>query len=142
MNLKSLSLLLAIGAAALLSACGPEQGQACTMIGCHDQFTFEFENIQQEPVLGVFGEISFDGQTIEFDCREGSPGDGSYHCYQNRVTFFGAPSQAQFSAFAEDLFVNDNLSLSYTEVRPNGPGCDPVCLQSSTTYYMYDPDEV
>ena len=142
MNLKHLSMLVIIGAATLLSACGPEQGHGCTMIGCQDQFTLEFEDLQQQPVLGVTGEISFDDQTIEFDCREGSPVDGSYFCYQNKVTFFGAPSQAQFSAFAENLFVNDSLSLTFIEVQPNGPGCDPICLQNSWTYYMYDPEDV
>jgi hypothetical protein len=136
--------ILGVGAVALLAlACGknwmgPEQGQACTLIGCDDELS-----VHASAALGwSFGvEIALDGQTISVECNLADdvvrmPGNVtggtlSVDCVPDGIIVRELPEQLTVRFLDEDGTVlgEGALSPDYEERYPNGEECGAACEQ-------------
>ena len=121
--------VIIVGAAASIAGCGIDSCHACTAIGCVDQLVIHFATIPTAPV--------------RVELRERSPTDSvvrSYGC-NDALSCLTGPVFSDFTP--KQLFVTvitsagtrttEIRNIKYTEYRPNGPHCDPICRSAALT---------
>lgn len=126
--------IMALAAMALVvGACdGGDGGRACTLIGCAaDGVRIELEDASGGIPAGVYRvtatsvegtqqcDFTLPASGIQPTCRVGDAG----------VTWFGfAPTTVTIVVTRNQQPAHsDAHAVTYSETRPNGPGCDPVC---------------
>lgn len=132
------SLFCAAGALLVASSAACVETRACTEIGCSDTLTIYFVDDQDEPVESFTGELTFNGESLQFMCSPQEDGVGNYHCHANAVHIYLVPSQAEVTASSSQGALQGATSLSptYEEHQPNGPGCPPICQSATATVVM------
>jgi len=129
--MKTQLLLAALSLTTLLAGCAP-LSVGCTEIGCSDQLTLTFVNENNAPITDLAGEISFDGQTLAFDCA--SPDDSApYECRGDQLILYAAPSEITIAAVGATHEAAGTMAIDYETLQPNGPSCPPTCLQATMT---------
>ncbi len=133
--------VLCVGAALSvggLSACdiegfGEIVGGECTLIGCHDMLTVAFS----PPVDDDYDvQLVLDGAIVGFDCEDGQVVGGGGQV----IACDAAGFQLLTTASTVEVAASGNVAMweafgsgapDVEEVRPNGPDCEPVCLQGT-----------
>jgi hypothetical protein len=143
-----------------------QRGGACSLIGCTDQVSLaihraDWSRLSLGGVLDIGGRKvtcpalnppqtrgSCDTDvTIEVrelaDCREAASGGAvSQTCTPNGrfelvVTIRGTPPRVVVTLTSGATMVAQrSFELAFTSSRPNGPGCEPVCRQSSERWEL------
>lgn len=105
--------------------------QGCSAVGCVDQVLLQPRDAAGNLVLNVAGTIIIDGVEQPFDC--GTSTNENVLCTQQGVVLLVAPtSKLSVSLTSGNLAVEGmDLEPVYSQVRPNGPGCSPVCTQAT-----------
>ena len=126
---------LAIAIAAILVACGDfGPVTSCTEIGCDHQLTINFVDEDGAPLDEFSGEMTYDGEAIEFECEPGDDAYGTeYHCRQGALIVSASPEEVVIDVSSGDLSASTTLTPEYDEVQPNGPDCPPTCEQGEET---------
>ena len=77
-------------------------------------------------------------------CRDVTVGSGiSQECvpipgqFEETIGFSSTPARVDVRQYVDDVAMLDvGVDASYQENRPNGPGCDPVCLRASVSWTL------
>ncbi len=133
--MKTLALTLAL--AAVAAGCSKD----CTLIGCNDSLRVTFGTRTVSPPYSLA--VIADGVPTMYECNERgvlSPpfeaGNGTCD-----ATGFTMPATPRMVMVTVRPYVDGGVGATrtvtatppYTQVRPNGEGCDPVCRQSVVT---------
>ena len=122
-------------ASLLFAGCG-EEAKYCTEIGCADMVVFTILDSYGGPATGASGTITIGGTDYEFDCSDDSA--SSHYCEDGVLTLvIGEGTTATYSVSWGDESVQDEVELAFEEFRPNGEGCDPVCLTADHTIELF-----
>ena len=127
--------------AALLAVVIPLAGclevpRACTEIGCTDGVSIELQDAAGQPLEGLSGTLTFDGQALAFDCGDDTGGgnDPGVTCLGGSIWLdLATPDTIDYAIDYEGATHTGQVSLDYEELQPNGPDCPPVCEQASAT---------
>ncbi|MCB9738960.1 MAG: hypothetical protein H6747_06810 [Deltaproteobacteria bacterium] len=129
----SLALTLALG----LGGCGSESGgsgggTACTEIGCTDQVLIRPLSPNGTVIATVQGIVTADGKALTVQCVSGGSSSPEVLCLPGGVAIQGKPTTLKIALASGDLASADpEVSPSYQKVQPNGPKCEPTCMQAS-----------
>ncbi|MFO0609680.1 MAG: hypothetical protein U0324_41365 [Polyangiales bacterium] len=127
--------------AAALAAAAACSSEPCTLVGCADALRVNFGAAALAPPYSVT--IVADGEPLMFECGAGGgllspdPG-GRAECGATGFSFPRAPRNVMITVRAfGDGGLGSARTLtatpSYSESRPNGPSCDPVCRAGAVT---------
>jgi hypothetical protein len=149
--------LIGIGMMAALGAAGCST-KVCTDIGCLNGFTATAQRADGSFASGTHRvEILADGVTwmctftfpletlpgggtatptcpqgLYINVVETSPGH-----FVEGITLANTPAQVHVWQYVDDAPILDAAAApTYTESRPNGPECEPVCRQASASWTM------
>lgn len=107
----------------LLAACANDRNGpvACTEIGCSDGLRVRL--LGSHPATFTITATASDGLTRSIRCGVDRP------C--GNIVFLPdfAPERATVRVESDAGTVEREFTPTYEEVRPNGPGCPPVCRQ-------------
>jgi hypothetical protein len=122
-RLPALAVVLALGAAGALTACDLEPiGIACTEIGCSDGLSVSLDGTA--PTGTIIEVEDEDGSTMSIECGVDWP------C-QNSVFFAGfTPDRVTVTVTNAAGVRTAVFDPDYEAFRPNGPGCEPECVQA------------
>ena len=127
------ALFLSASLSASLSACSSDNGGACTEIGCTDQLTIRPLTASGELIRYVRGELIIDGKSVPIECLPTSPqSDSIVSCTVDGVVIQTKSTDVVVKSLVSGDYVATEGAISpvYAAVRPNGPGCAPVCQQA------------
>ncbi len=113
----------------LTSAFGCGSEEECTEMGCDDELRIQFVDEFSDPLHEFHGELSFDGEVLEFDCSTGEAAGEGYRCDESVLIVEAAPTQAELMAASGLLGASTTVEPQYDELQPNGPECGPTCYQ-------------
>jgi hypothetical protein len=68
------------------------------------------------------------GQAVSQSCTP-IPGQ-----FEERIFLRGTPARVRIIQSAQETFVDQELTPTYANARPNGPDCEPLCRQASTEW--------
>lgn len=115
-----------------LSACSSDiDGVDCTRIGCSNQLTIRAMGSSNNVIELVKGALIIDGETLTFDCS--APGStDKVACTSAGLVVQTASTDVVVASISGDDMKAQSVTLTpaYAAVRPNGPGCSPVCQQA------------
>jgi len=131
------SLTLLVASVVSLAACSEEP---CTLVGCASALRVNFSAVTITPPYSVT--ILADGEPLMFECAMGGllspdPG-GAAACDATGFSFPRAPRSVTVTVRP---FRDGGLGTArtvtatpaYSDVRPNGPSCEPVCRMGAVT---------
>jgi hypothetical protein len=148
--LNSMNWPIALLLVLLTSSLGCLETKFCNERGCVDQASITVRRADgTTPPWGLVMEV--DGRRVT--CQSPPRGAGGVICDDNRVqvqhrevasgrfeqviNFPGTPQRISVSLMADTTIVAQrNFELVYTEVRPNGEHCEPVCKQGAETWEL------
>ena len=119
--------LLGIATALLLGVACSDTGP-CTLVGCTDGIFVQFSGSVPEAFTVEITGPGLEPVTFDVDCAEGRCPEGP----MVRVRGI-TPSEITVIASWEGQSVTETFRPRYNAYQPNGPGCDPICLQGSVT---------
>lgn len=141
--------------------CNLLDGQSCTEIGCRNGAAIAIRagNGLTAP-LGV--QLEIDGRRLscpppapdstcdpmvsvvhraQLDCREVRTADSRRQTcvpngeFEQVLTFHGTPARVVVTLLADGVAVAERtFDLTYAKFQPNGPDCEPTCLQASVPW--------
>lgn len=107
----------------------PPGAQACTEIGCSSGLIVELEGAVPASFQIEAATAGADAQVAE--CPDGAP---AIECDPSSVFFRDfLPDDVQITITWDGQSVTQEFAPAYEELRPNGPGCPPVCSQARVT---------
>lgn len=125
-NVGARSVVLGIAAAIGMGSCHSEPvAEVCTEIGCSSGLTVLLEGDVPDEYRVVVKPFARD--SVEMTCRPVQP------CV-NGLFFEGVTRESVVvEVHMGERLVRQTFTVPYTKKRPNGPGCDPECLQGVVT---------
>jgi hypothetical protein len=149
-------LTLLAGAAPVAGARGaPRQcTKPCTKMDCEDLLTISLRTASGRPVPSLVIEMDLDGESVTcapaaLGTSQPQPCDGRIavtqqeiqHCrasgcqntgrFEGLITITATPKRVRVRVKQGQRLLGERLFVShYARVRPNGPGCPPVCRQA------------
>lgn len=119
--------MLVIPALLLLSGCGSIIGPtACTLIGCESGLEVLFDGAQTEPVR-VEAEVPGRPGRFVLEC------DGTNRCRGGVFFADFTPDAVRIRIVSAAGTTEQLYRPTYTERRPNGPNCEPLCRTARVT---------
>jgi hypothetical protein len=152
---------LAVIAALLLSGAAPAPAPAekvCTKMDCADQVTIDVRTSDGQPPRDLEIELKIDGKPVTCPPPAGDPAETrtcaenvtlTYQeirrckgadcqgtgTFEHALVITGTPKRVQLQLEQGDqVLAKKVVAPSYGRVRPNGPGCPPVCRQATRTW--------
>jgi hypothetical protein len=131
----------------------------CTKMGCADQLTIRLRSSDGRPRAGMVIELELDGTIVS--CVVPDRGDGDLrpcddgtvtvthqeiqHCrvagcrgtgkFEESVEIVATPRRVRVRVKEGERQVGEmSFVARYARVRPNGPGCSPLCRQARRTW--------
>jgi hypothetical protein len=114
-----------IAMSALLSGCG----LACTEAGCESGLTVKVRTASGGIPESFSGTAKFSDRTIAFSCDGTLAGTAEFQCFNAGEVKLSGTGDVELTIGTETR----SLTPAYTEHRPNGPFCAPVCSNASET---------
>ncbi len=125
----------------LLSGC-VQDGADCSLIGCSDGISLQFVDEAGGVLTRYSGVAEFADGQVAFECQEGSGGSSEFTCLTGGwVMLYRTDSRFSVGAIASgaSLAYAGEVDAVYDEVFPNGPSCEPMCLQGELVLIMTQP---
>lgn len=127
--------LVLFGIVAATAACGSDGGgggTTCTEIGCNDQVLIRPLSPSGTLITSVQGVVTADGEALTVNCVSGGTSSAKVLCLPDGVAIQGQPTSLKIALSSGDLAsAAPEVTPSYQKVQPNGPKCEPTCMQAS-----------
>lgn len=126
--MRTIAFLLPALAALALAGCAPREVQ-CTLIGCVDGLSVSFTGAQ--PASYTLEARAAGHEPVIVDC---SSDQATFQCRPDG-TFLAdfTPEEVTLHITWDGGEVERTVRPVYTESRPNGPDCPPVCRSGQVT---------
>ncbi len=128
--------VFALAACAQLSPQPP--GQMCTLIGCIETLTVEFQGALPSDFL--VEATTPDGSSVQVHCIDGQAEESatfSGMCSENSVSFYDfAPDEVTITVTWDGGEFSQTVRPNYTISYPNGPDCPPGCKAGTVQLQM------
>jgi len=129
-------------------SCSTALSKSCTDMGCGTALVIRVPASKAFPVGAYHIELKTPEKTVAGDCSINA--DGSTRCEAASSFFISwdksqptslsvdvwndAPTTFTFTlSFGGKTLVTQSITATYTESRPNGPECGPICKNASVT---------
>lgn len=105
--------------------------RACTEIGCEDGLVIDFDLEPMSTAVIVLNAESKDGVSETYELRCGFQAEACPELFTfNEFTV----EEMEVEIWRDSTLLNAyKQPIEYETFEPNGPGCDPQCLQASVT---------